>query len=122
MAGLGNAFDSLWTIGVLGASIGVTVPAMHKFGLLGLAVFPCAFTLFGIVACGAYPRLMKPRAKFMLTDDKPRMDNEAVHAVMRPNGWIDCPACKRAFMLHDKRVWNGERHNCGQRLVIHDPS
>lgn len=84
MAGFGNTFDSLWTIGVLDASIGVTIPALHQFGLTGLLVFPGAVMVFGFVAYGAYSRLMKPQVRFTPTEDRPEMNHDVVHVVARP--------------------------------------
>ena len=34
--------------------------------------------------------------------------------------WISCPRCGRRFKPSHSSVWNGERHSCGQRLLIED--
>lgn len=34
------------------------------------------------------------------------------------DGYLRCPCCERVFTIRDRRVWDGQRHRCGQRIII----
>lgn len=34
------------------------------------------------------------------------------------DGYLRCPCCERVFTIRDRIVWDGNRHRCGQRIVI----
>jgi hypothetical protein len=117
MAGFGNTLDHLWPLTILGASVGITIPAQNAYGLKGLLAFPVSLVVFGLLAI-AWSRFMRPSAAFTLLNDHSAMHNEPCRSEIRENGWVHCPTCKRSFVINDQRVWDGERHNCGQRLIL----
>lgn len=118
MAGFGNTYDNLWPLTVLGASIGVTIAAKHGYGLFGLLAFPLSLVVFDLLAFYGYSRLNRRSNAFVLLPDHSAILNPPMESLVRPNGWVTCPSCNRSFMPHDRRVWDGERHHCGQQIVL----
>lgn len=118
MAGFGNTFDGLWFLAVLCGSQGATLLALQKYGLIGWIAFPVSLVLLGLLAVVAYSRAMRPSDEFMLRSEYGAQDNAPIDVLLKPNGWVACPTCGQSFLPHDQRVWNGERHNCGQRLIL----
>ncbi|NOJ97923.1 hypothetical protein HMI51_33915 [Corallococcus coralloides] len=49
----------------------------------------------------------------------PAWDHPELTALIRPDRYVVCPFCGKAFSLADKDRWNGSRHlSCGQRLQL----
>lgn len=49
-------------------------------------------------------------------------DPPPVDAMTRPDGWLRCPGCSRAFCTRDEVRWTGMRHTtCGQRINLLQP-
>ena len=47
---MGNIFDTLWLLMVLGIAIGGTIPALRTYGLVGLVALPILLVVLGIAA------------------------------------------------------------------------
>lgn len=49
----------------------------------------------------------------------PALDHHEMTAVVRPDRFVVCPFCGKAFSLDDSARWSGERHlTCGQRIRL----
>ena len=117
---LGNTFDNLWLLGVVAISLGVSLTALQRFGLLGLVALPASLLVFGLLASGLYSCTQKRTVRFTPAATQIGAKNDVAAVVVNKNGWAQCPACNKSFVSSDPRVWDGEQHNCGQRIDLEE--